>query len=293
MRNEELIAGYKDFCASEKGLSPLTISAYTRDTKEFLEFVKKPVAGVTARDITAFLKAERARVSARTLARKICALKSFWQYLLEDGVVFSNPLSAIRSPRLEKFLPDVLTVSEIEGIITRISGKKPRDARNLAIIELLYGGGLRISELINLRVRDVNLKIGFVKCLGKRGRERIVPVGEKALEAVKNYIAATRPNPPQADLGGDFLFLNPSGAKFSRTGIWKIIKKLCLNAGLARSITPHTFRHSFATHILQNGADIRVVQELLGHAKITSTQIYTHISQKRLKRIHKRFHPRA
>lgn len=287
MRNEELIAGYKDFCASEKGLSPLTISAYTRDTKEFQEFVKKPVARVTAHDITAFLKDERSRVSARTLARKICALKSFWQYLLEDGVVFRNPLSAIRTPRLEKFLPDVLTVSEIEGIITRISGKKPRDARNLAIIELLYGGGLRISELINLRVRDVNLKIGFVKCLGKRGRERIVPVGKKALDAVKNYISA------RVFSDNDFLFLNPSGAKFSRTGIWKIIKKLCLNAGLTHCITPHTFRHSFATHILQNGADIRVVQELLGHASITTTQIYTHITQKELKRIHKRFHPRA
>jgi len=287
MRNEELIAGYRDFCASEKGLAELTISAYTRVIKEFTGFVKKPVAVTTEKDITSFLKVLRSHVSAKTLAKKICALKSFWQYLLEDGITQHNPLSAIRSPRLVKYLPDVLTVQEIEEIIAGISGEKTRDARNRAIIELLYGGGLRISELINLRVRDVNLKIGFVKCLGKRGRERIVPIGKKAASAVKNYIA---PRTPREE---EILFLNPSGAKFSRMGIWKIVKKLCSNTGSDRRITPHTFRHSFATHILQNGADIRVVQELLGHARISTTQIYTHISQKRLKQIHKRFHPRA
>jgi len=287
MRNEELIAGYRDFCASEKGLAPLTISVYTRVVKEFIDFVKKPVAGATEKDVTSFLKVLRSHVSARTLAKKICALKSFWQYLLEDGMSQHNPLSAIRSPRIVKFLPDVLTVREIEEIIAGLPGKKPRDVRDLAVIELLYGGGLRISELINLRVRDVNLKIGFVKCLGKRGLERIVPIGKKAAEASGNYIAARTPREDE------ILFLNPSGAKFSRMGIWKIVKKLCRNAGIARRITPHTFRHSFATHILQNGADIRVVQELLGHARISTTQIYTHISQKWLKEIHKRFHPRA
>ncbi len=287
MRNEELIAGYRDFCASEKGLAALTISAYTRVVKEFIDFVKEPVAGSTEKDITSFLKVLRSHVSARTLAKKICALKSFWQYLLEDGMSQHNPLSAIRSPRLVKSLPDVLTVREIEEIIAGIPGEKPRDVRNLAIIELLYGGGLRISELINLRVRDVNLKIGFVKCLGKRGLERIVPIGKKAVEAAGNYISARTPREDE------IFFPNPSGAKFSRMGIWKIVKKLCRNAGIARCITPHTFRHSFATHILQNGADIRVVQELLGHASLSTTQIYTHISQKRLKEIHKRFHPRA
>jgi len=198
-----------------------------------------------------------------------------------------NPASALRSPRLESYLPDVLSVEETERVITHIPRGKKTSLRNVAMVEVLYGAGLRISELISLRVKDVNLKVGFLKCLGKRGKERIVPLGDKACSAVKAFFLFS----PAEE--GDFLFRNPSGASFSRMGVWKIIKKLCADAGIKRRVTPHTFRHSFATHLLQNGADLRIIQELLGHAQISTTQIYTHISTKRLRQIHRRFHPRG
>ncbi len=283
----ELMAEYGDYCASERGLSPLTVKAYTRDIMEFFSAIEVPVSNISEKHITAFLRKKRASVSARTLARKICALRSFWKFLVEDGLAKRNPASALRSPRLESYLPDVLSVEEAERVIFRIPRGKKTSLRNVAMAEVLYGAGLRISELISLRVKDVNLVVGFLKCLGKRGKERIVPIGDKACSAVKAFLLFS----PVEE--GDFLFRNPSGASFSRMGVWKIIKKLCRDAGIERRVTPHTFRHSFATHLLQNGADLRIIQELLGHAQISTTQIYTHISTKRLRQIHRRFHPRG
>ncbi|MCD6312164.1 MAG: tyrosine recombinase XerD [Elusimicrobia bacterium] len=283
----ELMAEYGDYCASERGLSPLTVKAYTRDIREFFSTLEVPLSDIGEKHITAFLRKKRAFVSARTLARKICALRSFWKFLVEDGMAKRNPASALRSPRLESYLPDVLSVEETERVITHIPRGKKTSLRNVAMVEVLYGAGLRISELISLRVKDVNLKVGFLKCLGKRGKERIVPLGDKACSAVKAFFLFS----PAEE--GDFLFRNPSGASFSRMGVWKIIKKLCADAGIKRRVTPHTFRHSFATHLLQNGADLRIIQELLGHAQISTTQIYTHISTKRLRQIHRRFHPRG
>jgi len=283
----ELMAEYVDFCASERGLSPLTVKAYTRDIMEFFSAIEVPVSKIGEKHITAFLRKKRASVSARTLAREICALRSFWKFLVEDGLAKRNPASALRSPRLESYLPDVLSVEEAERVIFRIPRGKKTSLRNVAMAEVLYGAGLRISELISLRVKDVNLAVGFLKCLGKRGKERIVPIGGKACSAVKAFLLLS----PAEE--GDFLFRNPSGASFSRMGVWKIIKKLCRDAGIERRVTPHTFRHSFATHLLQNGADLRIIQELLGHAQISTTQIYTHISTKRLRQIHRRFHPRG
>jgi len=282
-----LLDEYGDYCASERGLSPLSVKAYTRDIREFFATLDIPLSSISEKHITAFLREKRASVSARTLAREICALRSFWKFLVEDGVARRNPASALRSPRLESYLPDVLTISEVEGVISRIPRGKKTSLRNIAAVEVLYGAGLRISELIGLRVKDVNLHVGFLKCLGKRGKERIVPLGGKACSAVKAFLIFS-----PAD-EGDFLFRNPSGGSFSRMGVWKIIKKLCIDAGIQRRVTPHTFRHSFATHLLQNGADLRIIQELLGHAQISTTQIYTHISTKRLRQIHRRFHPRG
>ncbi|MEA2081219.1 MAG: site-specific tyrosine recombinase [Elusimicrobiota bacterium] len=283
----ELMAEYGDYCASEKGLSPLTVEAYSRDIGEFFLALDVPVSNIDEKHITSFLRKKRASVSARTLARKICALRSFWKFLVEDGLAKRNPASALRSPRLESYLPDVLTIQEAERVINRIPRGKKTSLRNVAMAEVLYGAGLRISELISLKVKDVNLDVGFLKCLGKRGKERIVPIGGKACSAVEALLLFS----PAGD--GDSLFRNPSGAPFSRMGVWKIIKKICRDAGIVRRVTPHTFRHTFATHLLQNGADLRVIQELLGHAQISTTQIYTHISTKRLRQIHRRFHPRG
>lgn len=282
-----LLAEYGDYCASERGLSKLTIQAYTRDIREFFSTIDVPLANIGEKHITAFLREKRSGVSSRTLARKICALRSFWKFLVEDGMAQRNPASALRSPRLESYLPDVLSVSEVGQVINRVARGRRTSLRNTAMIEVLYGAGLRISELISLKVKDVNLDVGFLKCLGKRGKERIVPIGEKACSAVKAFLLFS----PAEE--GNSLFRNPSGAPFSRMGVWKIIKKLCADAGITRRITPHTFRHSFATHLLQNGADLRVIQELLGHAQISTTQIYTHITTKRLRQIHRRFHPRG
>jgi len=283
----ELFAEYGDYCASERGLSKLTIQAYTRDIREFFQTLDIPAADIGEKHITAFLRKKRSAVSARTLARKICALRSFWKFLVEDGLAQRNPASALRSPRLESYLPDVLSIDEVEQVINRAARGRKTSLRNVAMVEVLYGSGLRISEVISLRVKDVNPEVGFLKCLGKRGKERIVPMGDKASSAVKAFLLAA----PAGE--GDYLFRNPSGAPFSRMGVWKIIKKLCAASGITRRITPHTFRHSFATHLLQNGADLRVIQELLGHAQISTTQIYTHISTKRLRRIHRQFHPRG
>jgi integrase/recombinase XerD len=283
----ELLAEYGDYCSSERGLSKLTVQAYTRDIKEFFSALDVPLEAVGEKDITAFLRKKRSAVSSRTLARKICALRSFWKFLVEEGLARRNPASALKSPRLESHLPDVLSVEEVEKVLNRAERGKKTSLRNVAAVELLYGSGLRISELISLRVKDLNLEVGFLKCLGKRGKERIVPVGAKAASAVRAFLLVS---PAE---GGDYLFRNPSGLPFSRMGMWKIIRKLCLNAGITKRVTPHTFRHSFATHLLQNGADLRAIQELLGHAQISTTQIYTHISTKRLRSIHRRFHPRG
>ncbi|MCD6413152.1 MAG: tyrosine recombinase [Elusimicrobia bacterium] len=283
---EAILDEYKNFCFSERGLAGLSVYAYLTDVRAFLDRVQKKVSEIESRDVKDFLRQVRIQSTARTLARKICALKSFYEFLIEDGIVSRNPVSTIRTPRLEKNLPEVLSTDEVERIIS-VAGKMRSAARNRAIVETLYGAGLRISELTNLKVKDANLNVGFLRIQGKRGRERIVPVGRPAREAISKYLAGRRPGE------NDFLFPNPSGGRFSRMGVWKIVKRLCHAAGIERKITPHTFRHSFATHLLQNGADLRSIQELLGHIQIATTQIYTHLSQKRLKQIHKRFHPRA
>jgi len=282
-----LISEYQSFCSSEKGLAPKTVAAYTRDISSFLSGIQKDIKQIGAKDITEFFKSRRGKVGARSLAREICALKSFWKFLLEDGIAERNPLAAVRTPHIEKYLPDVLTIEEVEKVISSIPPSKTSSLRNRAMIEVLYGSGLRVSELINLRVKDINLKVGFLKCLGKRSRERIIPIGRIARDIVANYISLKKLKED------DTLFTNPSGRKFSRMGVWKIIKKVILGAGIKKNVTPHTFRHSFATHLLQNGADLRIIQELLGHVQISTTQIYTHLSHKRLKEIHRKYHPRA
>jgi len=282
-----ILEDFKNYCLVEKGLSNLTISAYSRDVQDFLNKVKEPLPSVSVSDVSQYLRNLRKKVSSRTLARKICSLRCFWNFLIEEGIVQKNILSAIQSPRIEKYLPDVLSVLEVERIFSSIKTEKAKGIRNLAMLEILYGSGLRISELINLRVKDLNLSAGFLKCLGKRGKERIVPLSKTSIEAVKKYLE--RVNLRDEDI----LFPNPSGKKLSRMGVFKTIKKIVKNAGINGKITPHTFRHSFATHLLQNGADLRIIQELLGHAKISTTQIYTHISRQKLKQIYQKFHPRA
>lgn len=291
---EELIRQALDFFRLERGLSNNTISAYGRDLRQFAaEFPSKSPPAVTRSEILDHLmKLKDAQMNASSIARKLVAIKVFYRFLLAQGLLQADPAGIIDSPRLWKGLPAVLDMEEVERLLKAADGRKGKEMRDRAILELLYATGLRVSEVSGLKMSDLNQEAGFLRCIGKGGRERVVPVGRQALKWVEKYVTQARekwkPKPETKQI-----FLNRFGKPISRQTIWMLIKHYAGEAGIKKEITPHTLRHSFATHMLQGGADLRVVQELLGHATIATTQIYTHVDQTRLKAIHAKFHPRA
>jgi integrase/recombinase XerD len=292
---EDALRLFLEYLAVEKGLARNTILSYARDIRKFLGFV---VAGklvwnrVTEEGIVRFIhKESQAGLSARSLARLISTLRSFFKFLVLSGFVKKDPSSQLTTPSTWRALPKFLTVKDVEELLRAPDDKKPHGVRDRAMLEVLYGSGLRVSELASLKLAEVNLEDGFLICRGKGGKERIVPLGRSACVAVRRYLAEVRPLVVSGER--DELFLSRRGKPFSRQGLWKLIRQHAREAGLAANISPHILRHSFATHLLERGADLRSVQLMLGHSQITTTQIYTHVSRERLRRVYDRFHPRA
>ena len=292
---EDALRLFLEYLAVEKGLARNTILSYARDIRKFLGFVKAGKLAwnrVPEETVVRFIhKESRAGLSARSLARLISALRSFFKFLLLSGFVKMDPSSQLTTPSTWRSLPKFLTVKEVEELLRAPDDKKPRGVRDRAMLEVLYGSGLRVSELASLRLAEVNLEDGFLVCRGKGGKERIVPLGRSACDAAKRYLAEVRPLVVSGER--DELFLSRRGKPFSRQGLWKLIRQHAREAGLAAKISPHILRHSFATHLLERGADLRSVQLMLGHSQITTTQIYTHVSRERLRRVYDQFHPRA
>lgn len=231
-------------------------------------------------------------MSARSVRRKASSLRGLFRFLLKEGIMEEDPTELLEVPRLGTPLPKNLTVDEVDRLLAQPDPGEPLGVRNKAMMELLYATGLRVSELLALRLRDLNLEVGYVVAYGKGRKERLVPVGEVALENIKEYLSAVRPLLTKS-VRAPYVFLNRSGRRLSRQGFWKLLHRYALQAGIVSSVTPHVLRHSFATHLLERGADLRSVQLMLGHASISTTQIYTHLNRERLKEIYQRHHPRA
>ncbi len=280
----------------ERGLAANTLEAYRRDLTCYTVFLQQ--RGVadwphTGRDhITDFMMARKEQgLAAVSIARNLAAIKVFYRFLVDQRYLAQNPTSTIDSPKLWQRLPDTLSVADVERLIAQAKPKDWRGIRDVACLELLYATGMRVSELTTLRVADVHLDVGFVRCYGKGSKERIVPLGRKAQAAVQRYLQSVRPQLARRK-NDDHLMLSQQGRGLSRQMIWVLLKRYAREAHLPQRITPHSLRHSFATHLLEAGADLRIVQELLGHADISTTQRYTHVDKGRLKAIHQRYHPR-
>ncbi|HPX02897.1 MAG: site-specific tyrosine recombinase XerD [Deltaproteobacteria bacterium] len=292
-----LVEEYLHFLAVERGASLNTLEAYSRDIGRFLEFagasgVPSPLA-VNPEHVTAYLGALRGQgLSPASVNRKLAAIRGFYRYLLREARVEENPLARVETARTWMRLPGALSRDEMESLLAQPAEASPSGIRDRAILELLYATGIRVSELATLTLNRLNRQMGFLVAVGKGRKERIVPVGQSALGWLGRYIEQARPVFLKKKTSNT-LFLNRSGEGFTRQGLWKLIKKYAKMAGLERKVHPHTFRHSFATHLLEGGADLRSVQVMLGHADISTTQIYTHVSRERLKEVHKRFHPRG
>lgn len=281
----------------EKGLSAHTIDAYGRDLARYLEFlaeagIRDPEA-VTPTAILGYLGHLRETgLAPRSRARKLTALRMFHRFLFAEGMTASNPAALIESPKAPRLLPHALSPTEVERLLAAPVGIEPRDRRDRAMLEVLYATGLRVSELVGLCLSDLQLDVGYVRVFGKGSKQRIVPLGEPASDELRLYLADVRPL--LAGKGSDpRIFLNRAGKGLTRQGFWKIIKRRAAEAGIIKEVSPHTLRHSFATHLLENGADLRSVQTLLGHVDISTTQIYTQVTRERLRRIHERHHPRG
>ena len=294
---QNLIGEFIDYLNSERGLAFNTRESYQRDLQQYSNFLEKD-------GIKSFERASRGTVVAymlalqkqgkatATVARRLAALKAFYQFLVRQHYIERDPTVNVESPKLKKKLPKVLTVTEVEKLLRQPSGDSPQALRDRAMLELLYATGIRVSELIQLNLADVNLESGYVRCMGKGSKERIVPVGQVAVAALKEYLARARGR-LVTNGAEQSLFVNHHGSRLTRQGFWKIVKKYAGDAQIDKEITPHTLRHSFATHLLERGADLRSVQEMLGHADISTTQVYTHVTQARLKDVYAKAHPRA
>ncbi|MEK7852085.1 MAG: site-specific tyrosine recombinase XerD [Deltaproteobacteria bacterium] len=280
----------------EKGLSKNTIDAYSRDILGYINHLSgmkfSDIGTVAPLDIVKYIgKLRDGGISPRSTARKLTAIRMFYRFLNAEGYIKSNPTLLVELPKGISRLPKAISLEMVDILLSAPDTKKPLGLRDKAMLEVLYATGLRVSELVSLKVGDVNLDVGYLMAFGKGSKERVVPMGESAQQWVKNYISDGRPKLYKGQ--SEYLFINRSGKALTRQGFWKIIKSYAKKAKITASITPHTLRHSFATHLLERGADLRSVQMMLGHADISTTQIYTHVTTERLKEIHKRHHPRG
>jgi integrase/recombinase XerD len=281
----------------EKGLSANTVAAYQRDLVKFNVFAQKrklPLEGVNRDDLVDFLAGMyRQKLESRTVARHLVTLRNFFRFLQIQELITTDPSLNLESPKIRRNLPGYLRLEEVERLLAQPDAKTALGLRDRAMLEVLYSTGLRVSELIGLGVADLDAKVGCIRCIGKGDKERIVPVGRKALGIVEKYLRDARPKLLGKGVSSQALFVNRRGKSLSRVGVWKILSAYGRRAGLRVALTPHMLRHSFATHLLERGADLRSVQLMLGHADISTTQIYTHVVEERLKQIYKAHHPRA
>ncbi len=292
-----LLARFTDYIALEQGLSPRTIDAYQRDLARFAEYAE--LQGVHApADITATLLREYVYhlkdlgLSPASIRRNVSALRTYFRYLIGDGLVIRDPSERLETPKRWRNLPDVLTVDEVKRLLASPTLDDNLVFRDRALLELAYGAGLRVSEWITLGIRDLMLEDGLVRVLGKGSKERLVPIGRSAIAAIAVYIREQRPKLEKGG-GKGILFLNARGRPLTRMGAWKILRGHVERAAITKHVSPHTLRHSFATHLLEGGADLRAVQEMLGHSDIATTQIYTHVDREYLRQVHRSYHPRA
>jgi integrase/recombinase XerD len=281
----------------EKGLSINTVAAYRRDLAKFHRFAQKrklTLEKISRDDLVDFLAGlYRGNLESRTVARQLVTLRNFFRFARIQELISTDPSLNLESPKIRRTLPGYLRLEEVERLLQQPDAKTAIGLRDLAMLEVLYSTGLRVSELIGLRVMDLDSKVGCIRCIGKGDKERIVPAGRKALEMVEKYLRGARPKLLGKGAPSQALFVNRRGGSLSRVGVWKILSAYGRRAGLRIALTPHMLRHSFATHLLERGADLRSVQLMLGHADISTTQIYTHVVEERLKQIYKAHHPRA
>ena len=294
----ETIENFSNFLKFERNFSDNTLDAYIRDIKKFSLYAEKNLENskpksITYEDLQEYLILQsKQKISERTQARWISSIKSFFKYLLEEEIRDDNPATLLEGPKLGLYLPDTLSVEDVERITKNINLSTDLGVRNQCMVEVLYGCGLRVSELIELKISDINFKEGFLKVEGKGQKVRYVPLAKYTSQLIKNYIENVRINNKINKKYEDNLFLNSRGSSMSRVIVFIIIKELADKAGIRKNISPHTFRHSFATHMLQNGADLRFIQEMLGHSSITTTEIYTHLNTEELRDTILKYHPR-
>ena len=281
----------------ERALSPNTLESYNRDLARYINFLEELGANcideVGHEDIINFFSLlKQESLGVRSRARVLASLRGFHSFAVREGFVKSNPLTNMATPRILHTLPDTLSVAEVDSLLNICTDDSALNCRDKAMLELLYATGVRVSELISLRHEDIHFSSGYIRTFGKGSKQRIVPLGNIALEKLQLYLSGARGELLKSR-ESEYLFLNRSGKGLTRQGFWKIIKRRALQAGITKNVTPHTLRHSFATHLLENGADLRIVQTLLGHVDITTTQIYTHVSRKHVQNVHRKFHPRG
>jgi len=297
LSKDNLVDQYLNYLIVEKGLAEKTIKAYSSDITSFIEFLdKRKIKNISETDTPIILKylitMRDSGLTARSRARHIIALRGFYKFLVQEKIIPLDPSALIDLPKIGLKLPDVLSVREIKLLLKSPDTLKPIGQRDLAMLELLYASGLRVSELINLKLTDINLEAGFVRVLGKGSKERIVPFGMVAGKQILEYINTARPLLTKG-LISPYVFAVRAGKPMTRQGFWKLLKKYARIAGIEKIVYPHSLRHSFASHLLEGGADLRSVQIMLGHVDISTTQIYTHVAKERLKKMHEKFHPRA
>ncbi|HEX7905199.1 MAG TPA: site-specific tyrosine recombinase XerD [Chitinophagaceae bacterium] len=289
--------GFKAYLQLEKSLSDNSVEAYLRDIDKLTQYLQeasslKAPADVELKDLQHFLKwITELGMTASSQARIISGIKSFYKYCSQENISRKDPTTLLEAPKLKRTLPDVLSFDEIENIISQIDLSKPEGGRNKAILEIMYSCGLRVSEVVNLKMSQLYLNVGFIRVIGKGDKERLVPIGSSAIKHVNIYIHEIRVHVSVKPGSEDILFLNNRGSQLSRVMIFLIIKDLVKKAGINKTVSPHTFRHSFATHLVEHGADLRAVQEMLGHESITTTEIYTHLDREFLRKTLENFHP--
>lgn len=297
----ESIDRFLSYMTVERGVSPNTVAAYRNDLGQLAEFVGERApdsetrgwSAVDAHMIASYLLELHSRgYSDTTRARKVASAKSLFAFLIEEGVVDTDPMDNVSSPKLGRSLPDTLTVDEVDALLSAPTGDSPAADRDRAMLELLYASGIRVGELVSLNLDDISLDKGAIRCFGKGSKERMVPIHDRAADVLRAYLGRGRPALAKAQSGAA-LFLNSRGKRLSRQGFWLVLKGWAEQSGIRKRVTPHTLRHSFATHLLRGGAPLRHVQELLGHASITTTQVYTHLTSEHVRTEYAKAHPRA
>ena len=298
MAMKDFVEEFLDYLIVERGLSKNTILAYRTDLYKYADYLNQKknkfhLSEVSRDDIRDYMMFQKEKgLSGNSVSRNLIAIKVLHRFCLREKYLKEDITSVLDSPKLWKHLPEALSLSEVEEILKKPNVRNWMGLRDRAALELMYATGLRVSEIVNLNIENINLDVGFVRCVGKGSKERIVPIGRQSQVALDRYMKKSRTKLAKSQ-SVNSLFLSRLGKKISRQSFWKMIKKYARLAGIKKDIMPHTLRHSFATHLLEGGADLRVVQEMLGHADITTTQIYTHIDKERLQSIHHKFHPRA